>query len=67
MPSRILLNRKSGYAGIAWAIVGKHDRPWFERQVFGQVRPMSGSSIAKKFDAAGYIRQNAPVDDRLKF
>ena len=22
---------RSGYAGIAWAIVGKHDRPWFDR------------------------------------
>jgi deoxyribodipyrimidine photo-lyase len=32
----------NGYAGIAWAIVGKHDRPWFNRPVFGVVRPMSG-------------------------
>jgi deoxyribodipyrimidine photo-lyase len=53
----------NGYAGIAWAIVGKHDRPWFEGQVFGLVRPMSGSSIAKKFDAGEYIRQNVPRDD----
>jgi deoxyribodipyrimidine photo-lyase len=49
----------NGYAGIAWAIVGKHDRPWFERKVFGLVRPMSGSSIARKFDAKAYIRQNS--------
>ena len=48
----------NGYAGIAWAIVGKHDRPWFNRPVFGLVRPMSGSSIARKFDAQAYIRQN---------
>ena len=26
----------NGYAGIAWAIVGKHDRPWFERPIFWQ-------------------------------
>ncbi len=48
----------NGYAGIAWAIVGKHDRPWFNRPVFGLVRPMSGNSMAKKFDAKAYIRQN---------
>ena len=47
----------NGYAGIAWAIVGRHDRPWFNRPVFGLVRPMSGASTRKKFDAATYIRQ----------
>ena len=26
----------NGYAGIAWSIVGKFDRPWFERPIFGQ-------------------------------
>ena len=49
----------NGYAGIAWAIVGRHDRPWFNRPVFGLVRPMSGSSLAKKFDAQGYVRRYA--------
>lgn len=48
----------NGYAGIAWAIVGKLDRPWFNRPVFGLVRPMTGTSIAKKFDAAAYIAQH---------
>jgi deoxyribodipyrimidine photo-lyase len=47
----------NGYAGIAWAIVGKLDRPWFNRPVFGLVRSMTGSSIAKKFDAKSYIAQ----------
>ena len=45
----------NGYAGIAWAIVGKHDRPWFNRPVFGLVRPMSGASTSKKFDSKAYI------------
>ena len=49
----------NGYAGIAWAIVGKHDRPWFDRPVFGIVRTMTAASITKKFDAATYIRQNS--------
>jgi deoxyribodipyrimidine photo-lyase len=48
----------NGYAGIAWAIVGKLDRPWFNRPVFGLVRPMTGASTAKKFDSAAYIRQH---------
>lgn len=50
----------NGYAGIAWAIVGKLDRPWFNRPVFGLVRPMTGNSIAKKFDAKSYIAQHRP-------
>ena len=47
----------NGYAGIAWAIVGKHDRPWFERPIFGKVRFMSFNSTSKKFDSKSYIRQ----------
>lgn len=48
----------NGYAGIAWAIVGKFDRPWFERAIFGQIRYMSAESTGKKFDSKKYIRQN---------
>lgn len=48
----------NGYAGIAWAIVGKHDRPWFNRPIFGLVRSMSGTSTRKKFDAEAYIEQH---------
>ena len=45
----------NGYQGIAWAILGKHDRPWFNRPIFGLVRPMSSASTAKKFNAKSYI------------
>jgi deoxyribodipyrimidine photo-lyase len=48
----------NGYAGIAWAIVGRLDRPWFNKPVFGLVRPMTGRSLRKKFDAEAYIEQN---------
>ncbi len=48
----------NGYAGIAWAIVGKFDRPWFERPIFGQIRYMSGASTGRKFDSKKYIQQN---------
>ena len=47
----------NGYAGIAWALVGKHDRPWFDRPVFGQVRYMSFESTRRKFDSDSYIEQ----------
>ncbi len=49
----------NGYAGIAWAIVGKLDRPWFNRPVFGLVRPMTGASMARKFDSAAYMRRHS--------
>jgi deoxyribodipyrimidine photo-lyase len=49
----------NGYAGIAWAIAGKLDRPWFERPIFGQIRYMSGASTGKKFDSKRYIAQNS--------
>ena len=47
----------NGYGGIAWAMVGKYDRPWFEREIFGQIRYMSGASTGKKFDSKRYIAQ----------
>jgi deoxyribodipyrimidine photo-lyase len=63
----VLLNDKyevdgrdpNGYAGIAWAMVGKHDRPWFDRPVFGLVRYMSGESTGKKFDSRRYVELHA--------
>jgi len=47
----------NGYAGVAWSIVGKFDRPWFNRPIFGMVRYMSGPSTGKKFDSKSYIAQ----------
>ncbi len=48
----------NGYTGIAWSIVGKFDRPWFERPIFGQIRYMSAASTGKKFNSRKYIEQN---------
>ncbi|MGD0443265.1 MAG: deoxyribodipyrimidine photo-lyase [Edaphobacter sp.] len=47
----------NGYAGIAWAILGKFDRAWGERPVFGKIRYMSGASTGRKFDSKRYIEQ----------
>ncbi|MBX3132022.1 MAG: deoxyribodipyrimidine photo-lyase [Gemmatimonadaceae bacterium] len=59
----ILLNNKYGldgrdpssYGGIQWCF-GKFDRPWFDKPVFGVIRPMSLERARKKFDAEAYIR-----------
>jgi deoxyribodipyrimidine photo-lyase len=47
----------NGYNGIAWAIGGVHDRPWFDRPIFGTIRYMSRASTGKKFDSKRYIEQ----------
>jgi len=47
----------NGYAGIAWAMVGKFDRAWGERAIFGKIRYMSGASTGRKFDSKRYMEQ----------
>jgi len=47
----------NGYAGIAWAIAGKHDRAWSNRPVYGKIRYMSLASTGRKFDSKRYIEQ----------
>ena len=52
----------NGYAGIAWAIVGKHDRAWGpERPVFGKIRYMSLESTSRKFDSKAYMARIAAL------
>lgn len=47
----------SGYTGIAWSIGGVHDRPWFDRPVYGKIRYMNRNGAEKKFDVNSYIRK----------
>jgi deoxyribodipyrimidine photo-lyase len=54
----------NGYSGVAWSMVGKFDRPWFDRPIFGKIRYMSGASTGKKFDSKSYIRQMNALKDR---
>ena len=44
----------NGYAGVIWCF-GKHDRPWVERPVFGQVRYMNDRGLCRKFDMNAYV------------
>lgn len=53
----------NGYAGIAWAIVGKHDRAWGpERPVYGKIRYMSYASTSRKFNSKAYIDRVAALE-----
>ncbi|MFN0119620.1 MAG: deoxyribodipyrimidine photo-lyase [Blastocatellia bacterium] len=46
----------NGYTGIAWAIGGRHDRPWGpQRPVFGLIRYMTAAGCARKFAVPAYI------------
>jgi deoxyribodipyrimidine photo-lyase len=54
----------NSYAGILWCF-GKHDRPWFEREIFGVIRYMTSNSMAKKFKARKYIEWTQQVSNML--
>ena len=45
----------NGFTGVAWCF-GKHDRPWGEREIFGNVRYMNEGGLKRKFDADEYVR-----------
>ena len=32
-----------------------HDRPWFERPIFGKVRYMNAAGLERKCDIAAYV------------
>jgi len=53
----------NGYAGISWAIVGKHDRAWGpERPIYGKIRYMSYESTSRKFKCKAYIERVARLE-----
>ena len=57
-----LMNRYSldgrdpnAWAGFAW-VLGRYDRPWPERDIFGQVRYMSSANTARKLRVREYMK-----------
>ena len=48
----------NSYSGIFW-VLGRYDRPWPERAVFGKVRTMTSASTAKKMSVKKYIEAYA--------
>jgi deoxyribodipyrimidine photo-lyase len=45
----------NGFTGVAWCF-GKHDRPWGERAIFGNVRYMNEKGLKRKFDVDKYVK-----------
>ena len=53
----------AGYANIAWAIGGRHDRPFPpEKPIIGLVRPLGIAAMKRHFDPERYI---ARIEERL--
>jgi deoxyribodipyrimidine photo-lyase len=50
----------NSYAGYFFT-VGRYDRPWPERPIFGKLRSMTSESTAKKHDLSGYLAKYAVV------
>lgn len=47
----------NGYAGIAWAVGAKHDRPFPpDKPIIGLIRPMTYNGAKRKFDVEKFIK-----------
>jgi deoxyribodipyrimidine photo-lyase len=49
----------NSYSGIFW-VMGRYDRPWPERPVFGTVRCMTSQSTMRKVRVKRYLQQHGP-------
>lgn len=47
----------NGYVGLLWSLGGVHDRPWFERPIFGKIRYMNYNGASKKFDVTAFEKR----------
>lgn len=48
----------NAYAGVAWCF-GKHDRPWAQRPVYGNLRYMNANGLKRKFNMEFYLNKVA--------
>lgn len=46
----------NSYASVAW-LLGAHDRPWFDRPIFGTVRYMAASGLKRKAQPEAYLEK----------
>jgi len=46
----------NSYSGIFW-VLGRYDRPWPERPIFGKIRYMTSESTARKLRVKQYLRR----------
>jgi deoxyribodipyrimidine photo-lyase len=52
----------NSYAGYSWTL-GRYDRPWPERAIYGSVRSMSSERTKKKVSVDAYLEKFAASDD----
>jgi len=52
----------NSFTGVAWCF-GKHDRPWGERKIFGQVRYMNDAGLRRKFKIDDYVKKIASLEE----
>ncbi|WP_429886179.1 deoxyribodipyrimidine photolyase [Geoalkalibacter halelectricus] len=52
----------NSYSGIFWCL-GRYDRPWPERPIYGKIRSMSSENTARKFAVDSYLRHYAREPD----
>ena len=50
------------YTNVLWCF-GLHDRPWFDRPIFGVLRYMSFDGMKRKTDINAYIEEIAGLDE----
>jgi len=55
----------NSFTGVAWCF-GKHDRPWGERKIFGQVRYMNDAGLRRKFKIDDYVKKIASLQGRSR-
>ena len=55
----------NSFTGVAWCF-GKHDRPWGERKIFGQVRYMNDAGLRRKFKIDDYVKKIASLSNHDK-
>ncbi len=53
----------NAYAGYFWTL-GRYDRPWPERPIYGTVRSMSSDNTAKKYRVKAYIARYTNADSK---
>lgn len=51
----------NSYAGYCWTL-GRYDRPWPERPIYGTVRSMSSENTARKVRVSRYLAQGSQMD-----
>ena len=51
----------NSYAGYSW-VLGRYDRPWPERPIFGTVRYMTSASARRKLKMARYLEKYGDKD-----